>query len=167
MIPAIMSAFVSSYHPPAVEAPSETSPLIPTKPQISPSSSPSALAGILGLFTGFGALLSVFVFLRLPPILSKYAPSTDPGESLAWAIRLTFYIVSVIALLTSISLHFGLDCDQAKLCGASSAEEGGRVWVKREVGKLGNGFRAIGMDRDVGLAYVTSFCARSGSIVVS
>ncbi|KAJ3335577.1 hypothetical protein HDU93_004972 [Gonapodya sp. JEL0774] len=62
------------------------------------------LSGIVGVTTSCGALLALFVFLRLPSSLSK-----DPqGLVDARSIRLTYYVVGAVALVFSIVLWFGL-----------------------------------------------------------
>lgn len=80
------------------------SPSVPSTPT-SPSqaSSPPRLAGIVGIFTGCGALLALSVFLPLPTKLS-YFDSVSQGQAVAYS----FYIVGVVALLVSGACFIGL-----------------------------------------------------------
>lgn len=67
-----------------------------------PRSSPTRLAGFVGLFTGCGALLALALFLPLPALIQK--SGLPPGK----AVANTYCIVGVIALMVSIICFFGL-----------------------------------------------------------
>lgn len=64
---------------------------------------PSALAGLVGLFTGCGALVSLIFFLPLPAQFSK-----REGVTLADAVTYSFYVVAVVSLLVAIFVFIGL-----------------------------------------------------------
>ncbi|KAK8140551.1 hypothetical protein PG984_000617 [Apiospora sp. TS-2023a] len=64
---------------------------------------PSALAGLVGLFTGCGALVSLIFFLPLPAQFSK-----REGVTLADAVTYSFYVVAVVALLVAVFVFIGL-----------------------------------------------------------
>ncbi|KAI1313664.1 hypothetical protein F5Y03DRAFT_104677 [Xylaria venustula] len=64
---------------------------------------PSALAGLVGLFTGCGALVALVLFLPLPAHFSK-----KEGVTPAQAITDSFYVVSAVALAVAIFVAFGL-----------------------------------------------------------
>lgn len=65
-------------------------------------SSPTRLAGIVGLFTGCGALLALGLFLRLPELIQR--THVEPGQALADS----YYIVGVISLLLAVICFVGL-----------------------------------------------------------
>jgi MFS family permease len=62
----------------------------------------SKLAGYVGMFTGFGALLALTVFLPLPALFSNHGLERGP------AIAYSFYLVGLISLLVGILCFFGL-----------------------------------------------------------
>ena len=66
-------------------------------------SSPPRLAGLVGLFTGCGALVALLLFLPLPAQFSHLQNVTQ-----AQAVADSFYVVGGIALLVSCSCFFGL-----------------------------------------------------------
>ncbi|MCJ1289659.1 hypothetical protein MMC34_001192 [Xylographa carneopallida] len=66
------------------------------------NASPTRLAGIVGMFTGCGALVALGVFLRLP---TKFrGVETNAGQALID----TYYVVGAIAFLIAICCLFGL-----------------------------------------------------------
>ena len=64
--------------------------------------SPTRLAGIVGMFTGCGALLALGLFLRLPEIIQRRG--TSPGQALADS----YYIVGALSLILALLCFFGL-----------------------------------------------------------
>lgn len=62
----------------------------------------SELAGLVGFFTGSGALVALVLFLPLPAYLQ------NDGLSQASSVQVSFYIVAVIALLVAIFIFVGL-----------------------------------------------------------
>lgn len=60
----------------------------------------SQLAGLVGFFTGAGALVALALFLPLPAYLQEYGR--------AKSVQLSFYIVAAIALCVAIFVFFGL-----------------------------------------------------------
>ncbi|PHH62577.1 hypothetical protein CDD81_6892 [Ophiocordyceps australis] len=74
--------------------------------QTSPSqyhSKPSALAGLVGLFTGCGALVALALFLPLPARFGELDGVT-PGQ----AVSYSFYSVAAVSLLVAIFVFVGL-----------------------------------------------------------
>lgn len=67
------------------------------------SSTPPRLAGLVGVFTGCGALLALSVFLPLPPRFSKI-----PGISAGQAVADSYYVVGTVALAVGAFSFFGL-----------------------------------------------------------
>ena len=66
-----------------------------------PRSDTSRLAGIVGMFTGIGALIAVVVFLPLPAALGKNGPKAE-------AVQESFYIVGVVAMIVGLFVFWGL-----------------------------------------------------------
>jgi len=62
----------------------------------------SQLAGLVGLFTGAGALLALAVFLPLPTYFQ------DAGQTQANSVRISFYIVGIVALCVAGFIFLGL-----------------------------------------------------------
>ena len=69
---------------------------------LSSKSSPTNIAGFVGLFTGLGALLALGLFL---PLLARLQnPDAQPGTSIIY----TYYIVGTVAILVAIACFLGL-----------------------------------------------------------
>ena len=64
--------------------------------------SPTRLAGIVGIFTGCGALLALGLFLRLPEIIQRRG--TPPGQALTYS----YYIVGILSLILALLCFLGL-----------------------------------------------------------
>lgn len=64
---------------------------------------PSALAGLVGLFTGCGALVALALFLPLPARFGDMDGVT-PGQ----AVSYSFYLVGAVALAVAVFVFFGL-----------------------------------------------------------
>ncbi|GAW22232.1 hypothetical protein ANO14919_117680 [Xylariales sp. No.14919] len=64
---------------------------------------PSALAGLVGLFTGCGALVALILFLPLPTYFSK-----QEGVTPAQAVTDSFYVVGAVALAVALFVSIGL-----------------------------------------------------------
>ena len=69
---------------------------------LSHRSSPTRLAGFVGMFTGFGALLALGLFLPLPTQFQKL--HIGPGPAIAY----TYYVVGGVAFLVAGICFFGL-----------------------------------------------------------
>jgi len=66
-----------------------------------PRSDTSRLAGIVGMFTGIGALLAVVVFLPLPATFGR-------NGSKSQAVQESFYVVGITAMIVGLFVFFGL-----------------------------------------------------------
>lgn len=66
-------------------------------------SSPPRLAGLVGVFTGCGALVALAVFLPLPARFSHIDGATQ-GQ----AVADSFYVVGSVALVVAVLCYFGL-----------------------------------------------------------
>ncbi|KAI9864974.1 MAG: hypothetical protein M1824_004072 [Vezdaea acicularis] len=84
---------------------SNSTPPLSAAPSAKPPSaaSPSRLAGLVGIFTGSGALLALGVFLPLPAWFSQRL-NLSPSQ----AIADSYYVVGSIALLVSAACFLGL-----------------------------------------------------------
>lgn len=132
--------------------------------------STSQLAGLVGLFTGAGALVALGAFLPLPARFQGH------GDSPAASVQKSFYIVGSIALCVAIGIFFGLrglageeDKNWKALfhqqAGSSSAEarkvRPTYTTLIRESVKLGF------TDSSIGLGYIGGFVARASSVGIS
>ncbi|KAF7901894.1 uncharacterized protein EAF01_007192 [Botrytis porri] len=140
-------------------------------------SSPPRLAGLVGLFTGCGALVALIAFLPLPAQFSRMK-----GVSQGQAVADSFYVVGVVSLMVSCFCFIGLR--------GLAGEEGkgwrlllGRPIARDTVGHLGGredtqkfqpywtlisdstilGFK----DAQIGLGYLGGFVARASSVGIS
>lgn len=67
------------------------------------SSSPPRLAGLVGVFTGLGAILALLVFLPLPARFSQFK-----GIGQGQAVADSFYVVGCVALIVAVACFIGL-----------------------------------------------------------
>jgi hypothetical protein len=151
------------------------------------SSSPPRLAGLVGVFTGLGAILALLVFLPLPAWFSHIKDVTQ-GQ----AVADSFYVVGAIALIIAVACFFGL--------GNLQGEEGkgwrlllGRPKTSHDYQPLSNGMNGhanrneetairpflpywrllfdsttLGFkDAQIGLGYLGGFVARASSVGIS
>ncbi|KAF9160735.1 hypothetical protein DFQ26_005239 [Actinomortierella ambigua] len=137
------------------------------------------ISGIVGLFTGVGALIAVFGFLPMP---SRFAVG---DVTLEQGLKRTFLIVGVIAIVVGIVLFFTLHKDSSKglkkwiqskkqqqnqkdINGAEDQAHGEQPQEKKYsfLALLKEGFLA-GKDRRIALAYLAGMLARADSIIVS
>lgn len=70
--------------------------------EVDASAGTSQLAGLVGLFTGSGALLALALFLPLPAWLQS------DGFGRAQSVQISFYLVAVAAACVAIFVFFGL-----------------------------------------------------------
>ena len=134
------------------------------------SSSPTRLAGLVGAFTGLGALLALGIFLPLPTRFQKFHIS--PGSSIVY----TYYTVGTVAILVAVSCFFGLRnlngeeeknwraiLSSKKRSGVDSAKKPAFTYWKLlfESSQLGFNHPLIG------LGYLGGFVARASSVGIS
>jgi hypothetical protein len=159
-----------------------------SKPAEKSSSSPPRLAGLVGVFTGLGAILALLVFLPLPAQFSHIK-----GVTQGQAVADSFYVVGTIALAVAIACFFGL----RNLQGEEG--KGWRLLLGRP--KIGHEYQAISngtnghegngdegksiapflpywrllldstvlgfKDAQIGLGYLGGFVARASSVGIS
>lgn len=153
--------FRSSSRGPAAEAASRDSGV-----------STSQLAGLVGMFTGCGALVALFVFLPLPTRFQH------AGESPAAAVAGAFYVVGSIAFLVALGCFFGLrnlpgeETKGWKRLANSTDDKATGSHTTRDVvlsypslfwESVQLGFKSS----NIGLGYVGGFVARASSVAIS
>jgi hypothetical protein len=162
-----------------------------TKPAGKSSSSPPRLAGLVGVFTGLGAILALLIFLPLPAQFS-HIEGINQGQ----AVVDSFYVVGTIALVVAAACSVGLRNLQG--------EEGkgwrlllGRPKVRHDYQPIPNGINGMDghaengnditsttpflpywrllldstvlgfKDAHIGLGYLGGFVARASSVGIS
>ncbi|KAF2837989.1 hypothetical protein M501DRAFT_936761 [Patellaria atrata CBS 101060] len=150
-----------------------SSPTRNSTPPKSSKASTSQIAGLVGMFTGLGALLALLVFLPLPAQFQKYG-----NYSPSAAIAASFYAVGTVAFAIAIFCFIGLQ----KLPG-----EGHKTWKKLitaapdkylevptssqpslSYGRLILEAVSLGFqDIRIGLGYLAGFVARASSVAIS
>ncbi|KAL9094077.1 MAG: hypothetical protein Q9165_003747 [Trypethelium subeluteriae] len=143
-----------------------------------PSSSNSQLAGLVGMFTGLGALLALGFFLPLPTRFQ------NGGATRAESVAKSYYVVGTIAFLVAVVCLFGLRNlpgeDEKGLRATFKSYR--RRSVENEMEPSSQATRAksvpyhrlllsalaLGIqDVDIGLGYLGGFVARASSVGIS
>jgi MFS family permease len=137
-----------------------------------PEASTSQLSGLVGMFTGFGALLALGIFLPLPTRFQK------AGVSPSDAIADSFYVVGAVALAVAIACFFGLrnlpseeNKSWRRLFTSGDAKSETEVsdaiplptYLQLFTRSLSLGVR----DMNIGLGYLGGFVARASSVAIS
>lgn len=138
----------------------------------------SQLAGLVGFFTGAGALLALVVFLPLP------AQFQEGGQSQAQSVQTSYYIVASIAFCVAIFIFVGLrnlPGEEGKSLSAlfqtpynetTRFDADGRLhttlspapsYIKLATESVKLGFS----DPAIGLGYLGGFVARASSVGIS
>ncbi len=108
-------------------------------------------AGYQGVMNGLGAVVAVFLLLRLPAFFQ------DAGADAVAAGRDTYWLVAVLAGITGVMMIFGLKGGRPR-----AAEE-----AKQSFAQLARaGFSAAATDSRIALAYGASFVARGNLAIV-
>ncbi|KAK4545409.1 hypothetical protein LTR36_002759 [Oleoguttula mirabilis] len=142
------------------------------------ASGTSQLAGLVGFFTGAGALLALAVFLPLP------AHFQDDGQSRPQSVQTSFYIVGGISVCVAVFIFFGLrnlPGEEGKSISAlwrtpydesTNTDLEGHVhttltpapsYVSLVTESVKLGFT----DQSIGLGYLGGFVARASSVGIS
>ncbi|KAJ4325528.1 hypothetical protein N0V94_000671 [Neodidymelliopsis sp. IMI 364377] len=151
---------------------SSQEPTVDTSAKKNAGASTSQLAGLVGMFTGCGALVALLVFLPLPTRFQQ------AGESPAAAVAAAFYVVGAIAILVAIGCFFGLrqlpgeeEKGWRRLTGKDE-HKGTETYHARDLvlsypflflESVRLGFRSP----LIGLGYVGGFVARASSVAIS
>jgi nitrate/nitrite transporter NarK len=157
---------------PALYRSSSREPVSDTPPKKNSAASTSQLAGLVGMFTGCGALVALLVFLPLPTQFQK------AGESPSGAVAAAFYVVGAVAILVAIGCFFGLRqlpgeeakswkrltrSDEPKTSGAHRTRDLVLSYPFLFLESVRLGFESP----NIGLAYVGGFVARASSVAIS
>lgn len=142
--------------------------------------STSQLAGLVGMFTGFGALVALLIFLPLP---AKFQRNGRTGGE---AVMDSFFVVAVVAIVVALFCFLGLrnlpgeerkgwyalfgkTKDGNKYDGLPSSHEANDDENRHlsYVQLLGVSLRLAFQDVDIGLGYLGGFVARASSVAIS
>lgn len=149
------------------------SPTADSPPKRDTGASTSHLAGLVGVFTGCGALVALLLFLPLPTQFSR------AGETAAAAVADAFYVVGAIAILVALGCFFGLrklPGEDGKgwkslIHGSSHKASEGVLTPRQPVLSYPRLFWAsvqLGFkSRNIGLGYLGGFVARASSVAIS
>ncbi|KAH8914310.1 MFS general substrate transporter [Atractiella rhizophila] len=161
MIPAVLSGMGKVEKVKVGEEASETAPLLESEGEVegntrrfSPKREGGKLAGWVGVGTGSGALVAVFFFLRLPPILSERFSIT-----LSHGLIYTYFFVAILALGMAFVVSQTLRFPALKAQNPPSLSE--------KVLSLFRSFSLATSSPPLRLAYVTSFASRAQTIVIT
>ncbi|KAI4911657.1 hypothetical protein J4E90_006474 [Alternaria incomplexa] len=138
----------------------------------SSGASTSQLAGLVGMFTGCGALVALFVFLPLPTQFQ------NAGERPATAVADAFYVVGAIAFLVALGCFFGLrqlpgeEAKGWKRLTSRGDYKDVDSHLTRDVvlsypGLFLESVRLGFTSPNIGLGYVGGFVARASSVAIS
>ncbi|RKF73323.1 putative major facilitator superfamily transporter [Golovinomyces cichoracearum] len=148
-------------------------------------SNPQRLAGLVGFFTGCGALVALILFLPLPAQFSRIKEITQ-----AQAIADSFYVVGFVSLLVACTCFFGLKGiigEEGKghhctLLQKSTSPQGSQsLQSSQTINEISHKvppflpYRRLLLDSailgftdsEIGLAYVGGFVARASSVAIS
>lgn len=142
---------------------------------------PSALAGLVGLFTGCGALVALSLFLPLPANFSK-----REGVTPAQAITYSFYVVGIVALFVAVFVFFGLQGlkgeegkgwrmllkskkqDTITACNGAVLSDESRAHKPLAYRHLLMSSLRLGLtDRHIAIGYLGGFVARASTVAIS
>lgn len=131
--------------------------------------SPTRLAGFVGLFTGFGALLALGLFLPLPAIFQK--SGVQPRD----AVVNSYFIVGAVSAGVSAVCFFGLrdlpgEEDKALFGSRPVSNPAGAVkssHIQSSLKQLIEAVRLGFIYPQLGLGYLGGFVARASSVGIS
>ncbi|RPA78481.1 MFS general substrate transporter [Ascobolus immersus RN42] len=134
---------------------------VPTKEPRKKDNTAGKHAGLVGLFSAFGALFALTVFLPLPSKLQS------PEDVAGTGLRRAYYIVTAWALLAGSMCFVGIpSLPRKEPEGRTEADKTTPEWKIR----LRTLSKAAGLgleDRRIGLAYVGGFVARACAVGIS
>jgi hypothetical protein len=134
--------------------------------------STSQLAGLVGMFTGCGALVALVAFLPLPTRFQHV------GETPAAAVADAFYVVGAIAILVALGCFFGLRSlpgEEGKGWTRLAARDDDKTTAPRASRQLvliypqlfWQSVRLGFTSPSIGLGYMGGFVARASSVAIS
>jgi len=113
-----------------------------------PSIDASQLAGFVGMFSGLGALVALFLYLPLPTYFTQHTQSQ--------AITSSFYIIACLSLSSALIIFYGFR-NLHRTCSSPSFK------FSRIVAAIRLSFG----NSDILLGYLGGFVARSASVCIS
>jgi hypothetical protein len=135
--------------------------------------STSHLAGLVGMFTGCGALVALLIFLPLPTRFQ------NAGATPAAAVADAFYVVGGIAFLVAVFCFFGLrnlpaeegkglhrlvhSSWSSRTAATPSSNRPVLSYPRLFLASVQLGFKS----RNIGLGYLGGFVARASSVAIS
>lgn len=141
---------------------------LPSKRSADPG---TRLSAYLGVASGLGALLAVFLYLRLPPFLGFAGAGSTVEGGTATGLKRTFYLVACVACVNAAIAYLGLPSTQRVLERPGEAQAADRKAsmnvVFREMANLMRGFRLATKNKQVALGYASGFIARAQVITTT
>ncbi|KAI5465483.1 putative MFS transporter [Mariannaea sp. PMI_226] len=139
---------------------------------------PSKLAGLVGLFTGCGALVALTLFLPLPVRFGD-----TEGVTPAEAVTYSFYVVAAVALVVALFVSYGLrnikgeegkgwrllfgsSKDELE-CGSPYEDGSKRQKLVPYLNLMKDSVLLGFTDNRIGLGYLGGFVARASSVAIS
>ncbi len=132
---------------------------------------PTRLAGLVGLFTGCGALIALSLFLPLPTLFQSHGYSPGP------AVRYSFYVVGTVSLVVAAFCFFGLRnlSEKATNCPSpmsTDRDSGSSPYPHRSkkyafIDQLFKSFTLGYEHPEFFLSYIGGFVARASSVGVT
>jgi MFS family permease len=114
------------------------------------------VSGLVGIFSGIGALLGLFIFLPLP---AKFT-------NMVQGLHITYIIVGSVALLFSGVLFFAIKKKKISTQNSTDASQETVVPEKAVVDIVKEGFKSS-TDPTILLSYFGSFLARGDTIIIT
>ena len=138
------------------------------KATVSRATSPPRLAGLVGIFTGGGALVALTIFLPLPARFAQWK-SVSAGQ----AVADSFYVVGSVALIISGACFIGLrhlrgEENKGWRAVLNRREKTADDRVEASYWRLLWDATSLGYRQsDVALAYIGGFVARASSVGIT
>lgn len=160
-------------------APSESSHTSTSDATKQPSrSARSQIAGLVGMFSGLGALLALAVFLPLPTFFAKLFAGDKSAASKGTSFA--YYTVGLISLLVSFLCLYGLRGlpgeERKGIHNITKRNEASRMELSGFSGPSRFGLNSLHLfqafklgfvDVSIGLGYLGGFVARASSVAIS
>jgi len=127
---------------------------------------PAALSAFLGISAGTGALLAVFLYLRIPTWFSTSSSNSGLTNQGVKGLKIAFYIVGGVAVLNATIAFFALP-SKKPLANEGKQDDGLWAYFKHEIRQIFNGFRLAGKNANIALACFGGFAARAQTISIS
>jgi len=107
--------------------------------------------GFVGFTNALGIVVMISIFSKLPQFFGQM------GVSDAYALRASFWVCAILAVILAVILYFGLQAPQRKSTSAT-------VNVLRQTAK---GVTLIKQEPLLGLSYLTAFASKGDLVIVT